>query len=176
MSDPLITALRRLDKTALAQVHNLYHDELYRFIAYRVGDAATAGDLTSEVFLRFLEACRTDKAPARSLRGWLYSVARNIVAAHLRRAYRRRETPLEDSLPADTTPLPDQLERSTQVAALREALGALTEDQQTVIALRYGSGLSIRDTAETMGKTEGSVKMLQARALKSLARLMGGGQ
>jgi RNA polymerase sigma-70 factor (ECF subfamily) len=45
----------------------------------------------------------------------------------------------------------------------------LTEEQQNVLALRFGYELPIRDVAEVMGKSEGSVKMLQARAIASLA-------
>ena len=49
----------------------------------------------------------------------------------------------------------------------------LTEEQQQVLALRFGYEMPIRDVAETMNKSEGSVKMLQVRAIAALTRLMG---
>jgi RNA polymerase sigma-70 factor (ECF subfamily) len=55
---------------------------------------------------------------------------------------------------------------------LRGAITALTEEQQEVIALRFGYEMSIREVAKTIGKSEGAVKMLQARAVAALSRKM----
>jgi RNA polymerase sigma-70 factor (ECF subfamily) len=55
---------------------------------------------------------------------------------------------------------------------LRQAILQLTEEQQHVIALRFGQGLSLAETAESLDKTVGAVKGLQHRALASLARFM----
>ena len=53
---------------------------------------------------------------------------------------------------------------------LRIALSGLTEDQQHVLALRFGQGVPIRGVASILNKSEGSVKMLQVRAIASLTR------
>ena len=59
---------------------------------------------------------------------------------------------------------------------LSTALNELTNKQQEVIALRFGSGMPIRRVAETMGKSEGAVKQLQARAIAKLSDLMTSGR
>jgi RNA polymerase sigma-70 factor (ECF subfamily) len=41
---------------------------------------------------------------------------------------------------------------------------------RTLPSLRFGSGLPIQDVARTLGKTEGAIKQLQARAVAALAR------
>jgi RNA polymerase sigma-70 factor (ECF subfamily) len=48
----------------------------------------------------------------------------------------------------------------------------LTEDQQHVIALRFGQGLNLAETAEILGRSVGAVKALQHRALAALARIV----
>jgi RNA polymerase sigma-70 factor (ECF subfamily) len=53
---------------------------------------------------------------------------------------------------------------------LRSGLSALTEEQQHVLALRFGQGMPIREVATIVNKSEGSVKMLQARAIAALTR------
>lgn len=53
-----------------------------------------------------------------------------------------------------------------------QAASRLTELQRQVVALRFASGLSIRETAEVMGKSEGAVKNLQHHALRSLRRVL----
>lgn len=55
-----------------------------------------------------------------------------------------------------------------QKDALKAALTVITEDQREVIALRFGAELSIKITAQVMGKSVNAVKVLQFRALKSL--------
>ncbi len=53
---------------------------------------------------------------------------------------------------------------------LRQAVLSLTEEQQHVIALRFGQEMPIQEVARMMGKTEGAIKQLQARAIAALAR------
>ncbi|MGD2078805.1 MAG: sigma-70 family RNA polymerase sigma factor, partial [Chloroflexota bacterium] len=61
------------------------------------------------------------------------------------------------------------------LAALSKALDELTEDQQNVISLRFGYEMAIKDVAQVMGKSEGAVKQLQARAVAALSRKMANG-
>lgn len=171
----LLKAARRLDSDALAQIHRLYYDSLYRYIVLRVSDQATAEDLTSEVFTRLLEALHRGRAPRQTLRGWLYQVASNVVADHFRRDYRAPQVQLEDDLPTDDTGPLGKVIKGLRTAQLLDAVGELTEEQQQVLALRFGAGLSIKETAAQMEKSVGAVKMLQARAVDRLSQLITGG-
>lgn len=168
----LLRAAHQLDKGALEQIHQRYYRPLYRYISMRVSDPLEVEDLTSEVFTRLLYALKEGKAPRKTLRGWLYSVASNIVNDYYRRQYRADIVEAgEDLASIDTGPL-ELLERKFTKRQLINAVMQLTEDQQSVIALRFGSGMAIRDVAKTMGKTEGAIKQLQARAIASLGRLL----
>ncbi len=171
----LLAHARRLEPDALAEVHDRYYPAIYRYIAYRVGDAQVAEDLTSEVFTRLLSALRDRNAPQNTLRGWLYAVARRAVSDYHRKRFRRPQVELPESLPSrDANPL-EMAEANMNREALMAALAELTDEQQQVIALRFGSEMPIQAVAETMGKTEGAVKQLQARALASLARMLSTG-
>lgn len=171
----LLARARSLEPAALAQIHDRYYPPLFRYIVYRVSDPTAAEDLTSEVFTRLLAALRDGRAPRSALQGWLFSVAAHIVNDHFRRRYRHPSAPLDDQLPSsDASPL-EIAEDNVTRAALRDALAALTDEQQTVIALRFGSDLPIREVAEIMGKSEGAVKQLQARAIAALNRSMTAG-
>ena len=52
------------------------------------------------------------------------------------------------------------------------AMAGLTEEQREVLSLRFVGELPIRDVALSLGKTEGAVKQLQARAVAALGRLL----
>jgi RNA polymerase sigma-70 factor (ECF subfamily) len=168
----LLARARALDEDALAEVHDTYYRPLYRYIVYRVGDRQAAEDLTSEVFVRLLNALRDHTAPENTLRGWLYGVASHVVSDHHRKQYRRQDVTLTETI-ATTQPGP-----AAKVAArlsweeVSAALSELTELQQEVIALRFGQELPIKEVGALMGRSEGAVKQLQARAVASLARIL----
>lgn len=163
------------DRGALVAIHERYHPAIYRFICLQVGDPDVAADLTSDVFVAFLDAIDGDRTPQTTLRGWLFGVAKNVVRGHYRTAYRRPVVALDESYAGDggdAGDLDDPVTRDEDRTALAEAMRTLTDEQQQVLALRYGAGMPILDTAATMGKTVGSIKQLQARAVAALARQM----
>ena len=66
---------------------------MYAYIYRRVGEAATAEDLTSDLFVRMLNAAQNGNIWKQSFSAWLYRVAHNLVVDH----YRRRP-PLTEAL------------------------------------------------------------------------------
>jgi len=168
----LLAGVQRRDPNALGQVHDKYYPAIFRYIAFRVGDHETAEDLTSEVFIRLLNAVSDQNAPQNTLRGWLYRVASNVVADHHRKNYRLRQTELNDRIKSDAIDPAEALSGKQALVELSEALTELTKDQQDVISLRFGYEMAIKDVAQVMGKSEGAVKQLQARAVAALSRIM----
>lgn len=166
----LLARSRALDQDALATVHQAYYRPIYRYIMLRVGDTATAEDLTSEVFIRLLTALREPSAPQNTLRGWLYGVASRVVIDHYRKFGRVVETEISDSMMDNTESPETRVIRQMNNEALYAAIQTLTHDQQRVIALRFGAGLRIREVAQIINKSEGAAKQLLLRALSALAR------
>ena len=120
-----------------------------------------------------------------SLAPWLLRIARNAVVDHWRKAARRQERPWSSIEPEGD----DELSRLEKMVAedegqsgmaraeqvldresLIKAAEQLTDLQQQVLALRFSAGLSIRETAEVMKRSEGAIKNLQHHALKGLRR------
>lgn len=172
----LLNRARALDEDALTEIHNRYYGAVYRYISFRIDDMHTVEDLTSEVFIRFLSALRDRHAPQNTIQGWLYGTAARVVKEQYRKQKRTQLAALDESLPSKM-PGPEQgVEKSMSIEELRAALPQLTEDQQHVLALRFGQGMPIRDVARLVDKSEGSVKMLQARAIATLTRHLTGGE
>ena len=166
----LLERITKHDQQALAEVHDQYFDQIYHYLNYRLGDPDAAADLAAEVFLALIKALKKGKPPRTSLSGWLYAVARNLAADHIRTQV--RTVPLLEDLVADEPSLADQAYLAQLAPTLKEALVQLTEEQQHVIVLRFGQGLSLAETAQILEKSVGAVKALQHRALASLARFM----
>ncbi len=168
----LMGRARAHDTDALAQIHDAYYGPLFRYVSFRVGDQHTAEDVVSEVFTRFLTALRDNKSPQSTLRGWLFGVAANIVSDHHRRHYRAPQEPLTEEFVCQADGPEEIAEQAATREDLRRAVTTLTGEQQHVLAMRYGKGLPIQEVARALGKTEGAIKQLQARAIATLARKM----
>ncbi|HEY5984021.1 MAG TPA: sigma-70 family RNA polymerase sigma factor [Anaerolineales bacterium] len=165
--------LRTLDARALAAVYDQYSDAVYKYVRYRLGDDGLAEDVASEVFVSLLESVRRGAGPQTNVRGWLLSTAGHIVTDHIRRSYRRPTESLDDEHP-DPAPLPgEEFESRERTRRFRTAYSRLTAEQQHVLALRFGEGYSLEETAAVINKNVNAVKALQFRAMQALQRVLG---
>ena len=165
--------LRALDAQSIGAIYDQYFPEIYRYVRYRISDEAIAEDIASDVFVRLMEASQKNKGPQTNLRGWLIATASNVVNDHHRRHYRRPVEALSESMPDGNTNIHIQVDQREQSRLVQQALAQLTDEQQHVLALRFGQGYSLEETAEFLKKNINAVKALQFRALASLQRQMG---
>lgn len=168
-----LDGLEKLDPQSIAAIYDHYFPGIYRFVRYRLGDDQLAEDIASDTFVRLLEAVKNGRAPRTNLRGWLTATASHLIADYLRRAYRQPTQALSDDLHDFAASLTEEVERRQQDVSVRKALAQLTPEQQNVLALRFGSGYSLEETATVMQKNINAVKALQFRALAALQRNIG---
>jgi len=165
--------LRELDAKTIGAVYDQYFSEVYRYVLYRVGDQTLAEDIASDVFVRLLEAAQGGNPPQTNLKGWLIGTASHVVADHLRRKYRRPEEEISESLPDHGPSLIAEVDQREQNRIVNDVYTQLTTEQQHVLALRFGQGYSLEETAAFMEKNINAVKALQFRALAALQRGLG---
>ena len=168
-----LTGLQRMDSQAIGAIYDQYFPEVYRYVRYRINDDTSAEDIASDVFVRLLEAARKKQGPQSSLKGWLIATASHAVNDHLRRQYRRPEETLSDSMADEKLGVHAEVDSREQNRMVQSAYAQLTSDQQHVLALRFGQGYSIEETAAHLQKNINAVKALQFRALASLQRQIG---
>ncbi len=155
----------------LAQVYSLAYHELR--------DHHEAEDVTERTFLlalgalpRFHEEAPADAAPeASTFRVWLLRIARNVVANHRRGARRRPTAPLEaaGALAAPDDPQGRVLARD-EASAAWAAVARLPGDRRRAVVLRFVEEMSTAEIAGVLGRSEGAVRVLLHRALRSVAR------
>jgi len=165
-----LDGLQKLDAQAVGAVYDQYFSEVYRYVRYRINDDTTAEDIASDVFVRLLEASQKRQGPQSSLKGWLIATASHAVNDHLRRQYRRPVEALSDALPDGAASVHAEMDAREQNRMVQTAYAQLTSEQQHVLALRFGQGYSLEETAAHLRKNINAVKALQFRALASLQR------
>ncbi|MCZ7568015.1 MAG: sigma-70 family RNA polymerase sigma factor [Ardenticatenaceae bacterium] len=161
-----------LEPDALGQLYDHYAPGIYRYLYRRVGDARLAEDLTGQCFLNMLEALQRGGGWQSSFSGWLYRIAHNLSVDHFRRHGNNAFVELDERLLSGADSPDYVTDRALRMENVRDALHCLTDEQVQVILLRFGEGLSNKEVADMMGKTEGAIKALQHRALRALRRLL----
>ncbi len=171
--EQLVELARAGDVESFGALFDHYHEPVYRFVASRVRDPTEAEDLTQVVFVKALEALPRYESRGVPFGGWLFRLARNAVIDFIRT--RREHIELEALAErSGHEPGPhDQVLLREDLAEMRRALGALTEEQRDVIALRFFAGLSAKEAAEAMNKQDGTIRGLQFRAVAALRRELG---
>ncbi|MCA9285832.1 MAG: RNA polymerase sigma factor [Phycisphaerales bacterium] len=149
------------DRTAFAALYERHRTFVLR-VAWRLcGQEDLAAEATQETFLGWLK-----RFPGFELRGrastFLYPVVRSICIDMARRRRRALRMPARDDDLAG--PLPDA-NSGTPLAA---AVSRLPFGQQEVVLLRFGSGLSLEEIAESLDVPVGTVKSRLHLALAAL--------
>lgn len=171
--DAHLARARTGDKDAIVAIYHAYFDPVYQFCRLRVGDAQTAEDLASEVFVKFIKALKRDTAPHTSLRGWIFRVARNVIYDHYGQETALPSETLDQWLAADADTHPEtQTIRLLEIDRARQAIRKLAPSQQEVLMLRFDQQLSLQETAEIMDKQINAIKALQFRAVNTLRQIL----
>lgn len=136
--------------------------------------SAEGEDLASETFLQVARDVQTFEGDEEGFRSWVFVIAhRRLIDSWRAMSRRPQETPLEESdrdiVGGDSEQEAMDSMSTTEVIS---ALGRLTEDQRTVLALRIIGGLSAEQTAEVLGRRAGAIRALQHRGLLALQKII----
>ena len=140
------------------------YDKIYRYCFYKVRNSAVAEDITQETFLKYF--AQNPKIKRGEDMAYLYTIAKNLCIDYFRK---RQAEELPEDYPAE-----EFSETSDTKIAVRAALEKLDERHREVILLRYLSGLSVNETAETMGISRFAAYRLERTALSEMKKYLKG--
>lgn len=158
------------DKEAFGQLYDIYAPKLFRFIRLKVNSEVLAEDLSSESFLRIWEYLKEEeKEIEESFQALLYKTARNLIIDY----YKRKSTQeilMDDDFKEflSQEPAKDEISSKEIADQIHKALINIKEEYQDVLLWYYVDGLSVGEIAKMMSKSQGAIRVLIHRGLKSL--------
>lgn len=171
----LILDAKNGDREALNILIETYWQPVYRLVCYKVGNSEDAQELTQDTFLRAFRSLERYQDTGAAFKTYLGRIALNLVTDFWRKKGR---APQIVDIAEYQEPLSDSADRPEEAAISAEQqqeisrlISSLPSDQRQAVELRIIAGLSVREAANIMGKTEPALKMLQQRALKNLRKL-----
>jgi RNA polymerase sigma-70 factor (ECF subfamily) len=163
-----------LDQDALVAIFDLYSNAIYKYALSLCRDCNEADQIVGDVFAQFMERVSHGEGPKTNLRSYLYQIAYHLVVDHARE--KLRTVPIESAeLQKSDESMPSQIEEQILLDELTAAIqNELTVEQKNVIILRFQENLSLRETADIMGKDVNAIKSLQKRGILKLQKSLVG--
>lgn len=168
----LLAKIQRGDKEAFGELYLRYLDKIYRYIFFRVNqEKLIAEDLTQTVFFKAWQGVDSFIMEKGNFRAWLYRIAHNSVIDYYK--MEKAVSKFQDDIPDDKTELfEEHLDNEATLENVKHALSFLTDEQRTVVLLRFIDGFSIEEIAVITGKNEDAVRALQYRGLERLRKIV----
>lgn len=166
----VLEAARTGDQFAWTKLYDSIAAQMLGYL--KIHGASDPEGLLGEALLQLARNLKSFEGDQAGFRSWAFTVAHHRLIDERRKLSRK---PQEVDNPDDELgALPSSADvEATAIAAvdhqpIERLLASLSEDQRNVILLRVLGGLTTAETAAAIGKTEGTVRVLQHRALRSL--------
>jgi RNA polymerase sigma-70 factor, ECF subfamily len=167
----LVDRAQRGDRAALEELYLLHFDRIYSYLHMSVGTRHDAEDLTTQTFVKMLEAIGRFQWRAVPFSAWLFRIAHNLAMDHFRANRRwQPEEEISEAVHGEESSAEDQALASLGQSSMLALVDRLSPEQRQVLTLKFVFRFSNGETAGILGKTEGAVKSLQHRALASLQK------
>lgn len=173
ISPEIVDACRRGDRDALRALYEAYKDRVYSIaLCFFHGDAATAGDVTQQVFLKLIRGMSNYRGDS-AFSTWLHRIVVNACVDRSRRA-RTEPLPAEPALlsaMADSAASHEELAAQGELSrSVQEAIASLPPKLRSAILLRYFDDLSYLEMAAALNCSIGTVSSRLSRGHHLLAK------
>jgi len=166
--EQLVIRSQKGDSEAFSKLYDEYFTPIYRYIFFKV-QKSEAEDILETLFLKAWENIKSYKKRKNvNFKSWLFRIAHNLVIDHYRLSRTHQELDPRLSDPKkEANPL-ERVQRSLNNESLQFALGKLKKKYRDVVILKFINELSNEEISRVLKKSEGSVRILQFRALRAL--------
>ena len=165
----LIARAAKGDREAFGVLYERYVFRVFRHVYYLTNDSHTAEDLTAQTFLNALEAISRYEMRGVPFLAWLLRIAYNLTVNH-KKVRQNGTAPLPEAVEIQDSQNSPEASCEAKVEGERvwERVRKLRGNQRQVIVMRFIDGLSYADIATVLGKSVGTVRVIQYRALCAL--------
>ena len=168
--DEVLAVRARDDREAFGILYQRHVRRIHNYIYYRTGSVADAEDLTARTFFQAMNNLHRYQVQGVPFSAWLFRIAHNLVANWHRDTGRHRASSTDDVVGVPTGASgPDEFaEAGEEKRELHAAVRRLASDRQQLLILKFSEQLSNEEIATIMGRSEGAIKALLHRTIKSL--------
>jgi RNA polymerase sigma-70 factor (ECF subfamily) len=167
----LIEQFLRGDERSFNLLVERHRERIYLLIWRMVRNREDALDLSQEVFVKAYRKLKSFRHES-NFYTWLYRIAVNLALNFAKREKFRSFLSLSDlsrELVSGSSPS-EEIERNELSSRIDQAVMALPEKQRMVFILRHYEEMSVKEVADLLGKSEGTIKANYFQAVRKLRR------
>ena len=158
--------------SSLEDAMEQYQSALLRYATRVLNNEDAAQDVVQEAFIRLHGNLDSIKTRGVQVKGWLFRTTHNAAVDYIRKESRRRMLHEKQSRQADlfSNDPTAQQERDEKQALVMRHLNTLKPKEREVLVLRLQEGMSYKEIAAVLKRSEGYVGTLIHTATKKLSR------
>lgn len=162
---------QKQDREAFGLIYDHFSNKLYKFIFFRVGHKELAEDILADTFVKAWTKI-DHVASSKAFAGWLYQIAKNNIIDYYR--VKKVTVNLDEVVEflEDASSPVDDANLMIEHRVVMDLINHLPTDQQQVIKYKFFEELENIEIAQIMGKSEGSIRVIQHRAINKLKDLL----
>lgn len=158
-----------MDKAKSEQIYAQYYSKVFGYLISKTNNKELAEDLASEVFLKVMEKLDSFDESKASISTWIYTITHNKLIDYYRGI--KPIDSLEEDVPYEES-MEDDILKNETLEMLAAALEKLGEREREIIVLRYYSGKTLREIADTLRISYSYVKVMHNKAMSELKKFM----
>ncbi len=167
-TDNLINRIRLSDSAAFKELFDLYHQDIFNFLYYKIGSVEAAEDILQDVFVKIWER-RLQLKNETSIKSFLFTIANHTALNFIRHNKIVMKFQMEEQhKPAFCESPQAELERKNQEELLMESILSLPDKPRVTFMMCKFDGLSYKEAAERLNISIKTVEGHIGRALKIL--------
>ena len=159
----LVRLAKKGDSHAFARLYEFIYKDLYRFALYTLQNPQDAEDAVSETVMDAFAQIASLREPD-AFNSWMFRILTAKCNRKIRE-YTKRETELDESIPADSRDLSEQMD-------IRKAFQTLNEADRLILSMNLFAGYSSQEIGTQLNLNPNTVRSRQSRALKKLEALL----
>jgi RNA polymerase sigma-70 factor (ECF subfamily) len=157
-----------LDAASMRVLYDEHAGALWRYAVRLTGDRARAEDVVQETLLRAWRHPEVFDDSEKSVRAWLFTVARNMIIDEHRTLRFRKEAVEPDGSGELERTGADEVNAALDRLLIGDALARLTLAHRAVVRRSYYLGWTTAQIADDLGIPEGTAKSRMHAALRAL--------
>jgi RNA polymerase sigma-70 factor (ECF subfamily) len=151
-----------------ARMYEAHAKAVFNYCLFRVGDRATAEDLTAATFERVWRNRHRYDPEQANFTTWLFTIARHLIIDQQRCDSQRTFLALDEQQPGEKPSPENQIEKSEQLSRLQVLVQTLPDQERELIVLKFGIGMTNQQISEVLEKSETAVGSAIYRIMQKL--------
>lgn len=159
----------RIDSETYSDLYDKYVAAIYRYIYFKVNVQEMAEDLTGDTFLKTWQYLQNGHK-INNIRAFLYQTAGNLVTDYYR-SHSSKQVSIdkaEQIVDMKSSAEIEKINLNTELAIIEQTLKQINETYKEIIILYFIEQFTISEIANIKNKSEGAIRVLIHRALKSI--------